>query len=198
MTELYIFLGLGVVLLGIFLYSLRRSVSVSSPRPADTSMLVEVMSLPGLSFNQPETLFDDRDYMFLCALPGMSEVASRFKMDRQKIVLHWLELLQQDVYSLWRLRRLLSREGITTGMTEELKIAGISAFALMSIFLVRTQVRWAGPFAPVALFRRSRRQMEIVSQVYAGLLSKIPTAKWEEFKRLCEMEFPKKAAVHPF
>jgi hypothetical protein len=194
-TQLFIFLLLGVVLLVFFLLTLRKSVSTQKEPSANLAMLVQMVSLPGLSFTSPELLFDEGDYAFLRSTPDLAEVAQRFRRDRRRLVLHWLTLMERDVFSLWRLRRLVARHGVSSGVGEEWRVMAASVGVLVLLFFLRVLVWIAGPFAPFGMLRSSRARLEMVSSSCAGLLARVPEAKLDELRRVCELEFARGAAL---
>ena len=111
------------------------------------------------------------------------------RRDRREIALLWLKLLQDDVRTLWRFRRLLVRNGISVRLTEELHIASTAVLALTYLSVLRVVVSVMGPFALPALLRLAGHLVEATSQLCAQLLSRVPLSMRPEIERQWAIEF---------
>ncbi|MCI0724055.1 MAG: hypothetical protein L0338_34610 [Acidobacteria bacterium] len=183
MSELYLFVLAGAVLLVFFLrllVSTRPGIG-SYLVPADSADIME--TLPGLSFSRADLLTNDSDYRVLQSNPIYGSVARDFWRERQGVVLLWLSLLRRDVLSLWRLRRLLARNGVPVSGVEEIGIAIRAIGALAFLFSLRIVVLITGPFAFPRLLRGARGQVVTSAVFLKTLLDRLPSLTRAEIER---------------
>ncbi len=177
MNQLYILLGIGILLLGAFaaavVVRILRPESEKTIEPASTD-LSQVLPLPALNFPCAALLFHRGDYEFLASAPCLTPLAKELARNRKRLVGKWLRLMQGDVLALWRFRRLLSRHGVTTGLAEEATVA-VSALSVLAIlFLTRLAVFVAGPFALIDILQATPRLAEIGRRACARAFAQLP------------------------
>ncbi len=180
MTELVLLIVIGSVLLLFFVSLLFAAPPNSAPGRLAQTALFEMVSLPGLSFRHADRLFDPADYSMLLSRPQLAQVARQLWRDRRNLVLLWLAMMQHDVLSLWRFRRLLTRYGVSRGLGEELLVAATALGTLAFLLAVRVAVALAGPFALVAFLTKVRGCVERLSTSCATHLERLPTLRWGE------------------
>jgi hypothetical protein len=183
MTQLVLFLIAGAVLLLLFVLFALSGRAPARDETLPLGALENIVSLPGLAFGKMDLLLNDRDYRMLGSKPGLQRLARRLRQDRGRIILLWLELLQEDIRNLWRFRRLLVRNGISVGLGEECRIAATGVVGLALLFSLRVVVAAAGPFALVHLLRGARYQVETACRLCAELLSRVPPSGREVIAR---------------
>ncbi len=183
MSELILLLALGGVLLAALVAVLLRGVPQPEPAPASYASIAQIISLPGLMFRRPERFFDPAEYEGLRHAPRMAPVAAELRAERRRLALLWLRLLHDDLRVLWRFRRLLARQGITSGPAEELGAAlnGLLASVLMAT--LRAGVFVLGPFAVVRLSQQARHPVEAVWRSSASLVGRLPARQLPEVER---------------
>lgn len=182
MNGLILLLVIGVVLAILFAIALFRG----APRPLKTrdaqQALFEVVNLPGLGFKQAGILFDDTDYRILHDVSALKNIAWHLRRDRRRLSLLWLQLLRKDLSSLWRFNRLLTSYGASAGAVEELRVATSAIFGFVMLWCLSAVILVGGPFVLPALLRSARFRVEKLSHSCAGLLDRIPQAKWGEIQ----------------
>ena len=189
MNQLVFFLIAGAVFFLLFLACFLTGRAKVSDKTEHMKELDQVVSIAGLSSTDPNIVFDDSDYRMLQSNPHLQSLARELRHDRREIVLLWLKLLQEDVRTLWRFRRLLVRSGISVRLAEELRIATTAILALAYLSVLRTVVSIVGPFALPALLRQGGKLVEAGSRSCAQLLSRVPPAMRTEIARQCAAEF---------
>lgn len=183
MNHLVWFLVAGAALLVFFLLWFLTGRPKATEEAPSMMALEQVVSLLGLASGKSDLLLDESDYHMLRSNPRLQPLARELRRDRREITLLWLKLLQEDVRTLWRFRRLLVRNGVSAGLVEELRIAAIAVVALASLACLRMMVFIAGPFALPALLRQARRQVQAASSACAALFSRVPPALRAEIER---------------
>jgi len=182
MTGLIVLLAVGVLLAILFAIALLRG----TPKPLETReaqrVLFEVVDLPGLSFKQAASLFDDTDYRILDGVTALKNIAWNLRRDRRRLALLWLKLLRQDLAALWRFRRLLTGHGASAGPADELRVAASATLGLVLLWSLSAVIFVSGPFVLPALLGSARGQVEKLSVSCAGLLGRIPQARWGEIQ----------------
>ena len=153
MNELVVLLIVGVLLTLGFLAALLKGPRATASESEPCGELFDIVSLPGLSFRWARQLFESADYDLLRASPRLEGVAQQFWQERRRLVLHWLRLLEDDVRSLWRFRRMLTSYGISRGLAEEAGIAAKALGTLVMLGFLRLVVTLTGPFALVVVLR---------------------------------------------
>ena len=182
MIQLLVLLILGLVVLVAGLILLRRSPPATAENDELADDLEDLVALRSLSFRNVTRLFADSDYEMLRADPRLSRIARELRQDRRRIALHWLEALQQDLFSLWRLRRLLSKYGAVQSATEELATI-LEVLRIVSLVLMlRLLVFLFGPFIFAKWASDVRRFAHIFSGSCARAAKRLPRAKWAEFE----------------
>src|SRR6266571_6202089 len=127
-------LMIGILVLVVGFYTLRRSPPATTENDASADDLKELIALRSLDFRNVAGLFADSDYQMLLADPRLLRIALELRQDRKRIALHWLKTLQQDVFSLWQLRRLLAKYGAVQSTAEELAMI-VHALGTVSLIL---------------------------------------------------------------
>ena len=182
MIGLILLLVIGVVLAILFAIALWRG----TPKPQETRetarIVFEVVDLSGLSFEQAGILFDDSDYRILHAVPALKNIAWNLRRDRRRLALLWLKLLRKDLSSLWRFSRLLTSYGASADPREELRVATSAIFGFVMLWCLSAIILIGGPFVLPALLRSARFRVEKLSLSCAGLLGRIPQARWGEIQ----------------
>ena len=187
MTQLIVlFLG-GAALLAFFVYLFLTSGPASNQDMGSTTMLQHIVSLPGIGFDKPQLLFNDRDYRFLRSIPKLEPLADQLRRERRDMVLLWFRLLHQDVVALLRFRRFLVRNDVAIRLTEEFQVDVTAISAIFYLYLLRLFFWFAGPFVLPRVINVSRHRVEMVSRICAGILARLPAAqrtdiegKWAE------------------
>lgn len=174
MNELVVLLVVGAVLTLGFLAALLKGPRAAAATPGDSRELIDVVSLPGLGFRHAHRLFESADYDLLLSSPRLESVALRFREERRRLVLQWLRLLEGDVRSLWRFRRMLASYGISRGLAEEVGIAAKGLAILTTLLVLRLVVALTGPFALVAALRYVLTPVKEMSRSCADLWHAAP------------------------
>jgi len=182
-TELILLLAVGAAFLALFGAALVRGRPRRIEEPQDVFALTRVVRLPALAFPNPSMLFDPADYRRLAVQPGMAAVARELRHDRRRLVLLWLGMLREDVLTLWRFRRLLTRYGVSSGLGEEAHVALSAMLTLGLLAMLRGCVRVAGPFAVVAMLDGAGTRAETASRRCAAMLHRLPAARLPEIQR---------------
>lgn len=185
MNQIYILLGLGVVLLALFVLALVvRALQPATAQLAtgESSGLGQIVSLPGLQFSNAPLLFHRADHEFLVSSPSLTAVARDLLHDRRRLVGKWLQLLQKDVLTLWRFRRVLSRHGVTTGFAEEVAIALTAVSMLGTLTLLRAAIFVAGPFAMSSLLQSPPRVLQTARRICARTFAQLPDSRHAEIR----------------
>jgi len=183
MISMVFFLVVGVALLGVFLLlGPKRNAGISRDVSAVTAV-AQMIRLGCLSFTNSKRLLDDSEYRVLLAEPRLHKVARKLRSDRRDLVLQWASVLQSDMNSLWRFRRLLVRHGATVKANEELQVLQTFLCCWGLLVSVKVAVRLAGPFAAPRLVRQANHFVGGISDVVAGTLSRVPAAVWPEIER---------------
>ena len=183
MTELLVFLIVGIVFLVLFLLLAMESRPATSGNEALTDALQRIAQLQGLSFARPDLLLNDRDYQFLSSTPKLRPLAKHLRRERQDIVLAWLQFLQEDMNTLWRLLRFLVRHGAPTTFWDELLIGTRFAAANIFLYVLRSIVALTGPFVLPQAVRLARVQVDNAFRVCANLLALMPSIDLEQLER---------------
>lgn len=183
MSEIILYLGLGAAFLILFLlWALTSQPEVGNKIPP-MAPIEQFVSLPGLAFEAADLLLNDADYRRLRSHAALRTLAQKLRRERGRIVLLWLRLLQQDLMSLWRFRRLLVRNGASVRVGDEIRVAVTALQALLLFSSLRFLVTLAGPFALYSLMSSARNRVEKSSRLCAGLLAQLPQSKWPEIQR---------------
>ena len=143
----------------------------------------KMAKLEGLAFAGARLLSDDTDYRLLLAQPALRRTARKLWRDRRDLSLEWIGMLRRDLKSLYRLRRFLVASGASSGINEELRIAGAFVLSMLLLEWGGLVVRIAGPFALRGMGRRARDLVELMSYAPALALNRIPQTGWPELGR---------------
>jgi hypothetical protein len=144
--------------------------------------LMELVELRALNFPNFSCLFSNSDYRLLRAEPRLIRVAQRLRTERKRLALQWITSVRSDVFSLWRLRRLLTSYGVSEGVMVELATTVKVMFILTSISLLRLCVFLFGPFVFQGIASRSQGQVESYKRSCRLALGRLPMNKWSQFK----------------
>ena len=181
MIQLVALLLFGILVLVVGLYALRRPPPATTENDASADDLKELIALRGLDFRNVAGLFADSDYQMLLADPRLLRIALELRQDRKRIALHWLRALQQDVFSLWQLRRLLAKYGAVQSTAEELATI-LHALGIVSlILLLRLLVFLFGPFRFARGVSEVRGHAHSFSSSCARAVRRLPSGRWIEF-----------------
>lgn len=143
---------------------------------------MELVELRALSFKNFSRLFSNSDYELLRSEPRLIRIAQRLRMDRKLLALQWLAAVRSDIFSLWRLRRLLTAYGVSEGTLVELATTAKVLLILGSISLLRVFVLIFGPFAFQRIATSGHLQIETYSRYCRSALGRLPNHKWSQFK----------------
>lgn len=183
MSEMVLYLGLGAAFLILFLLWALSGQPEGGNKTPPMAPIEQFVSLPGLAFEGADLLLNDADYRMLRSRPALRPLGQQLKRERGRIALLWLRLLQQDMMSLWRFRRLLVRNGASVRVGSEIRVAVTAFLALLLLFSLRVLVALVGPFAFFSLMSNARNRVEKSSRVCAELLAQLPPSKWPEIQR---------------
>lgn len=183
MSGLVLLLVVGGVLLVALGAMLLRGVPQPEPAPDAYAFIAHVVSLPGLAFPRPERFFDPTEYEGLRHAPRMAPVAAELRAERRRLALLWLRMLHDDLRALWRFRRLLTRQGVTSGPAEELSVAWNGLLASVLLTTLRMSVSALGPFAVARISQQARHPVEAVWRSSAYLMGKLPAWQLPEVER---------------
>lgn len=171
---------------GLFVYStyaLLRSPRTYAATPEAVETLSRFVSLPSLDFKHAAALFDPADYKLIVDDPRLAETAARFREDRRHLALEWLKLLQEDIFLLWRFRRLLTVAGVFEGVRAEVATAGRVILIVLFIAGLRMSVAIAGPFAFSATASRARESVSSFSLYCATAVGHMPIYQLNALER---------------
>jgi hypothetical protein len=177
-----------LVFVGLALFSVFLKLAIQgqpSAAPDSNAILAvrQMVHLRGLSFPSAQRFWDPAEYEMLRATPELRDVTATFRKDRQTLALAWISLLLDDVYSLWRFRRFLVRNGVQAKIGEEFQILQTAIGAILFLNFLRIFLRIAGPFALAGAASRARRLVEGMSYASAGVLDRLPRAGWADVER---------------
>lgn len=181
MTQLIILLviGSGLLIIGVLALILKPSGNAGKPEPA--AALINIVALPSLEFKNPSQIFSDADYRVLVSEPRLRDIAQGLKSDRRRMALQWLRLLQIDVVSLWRLRRMLTTYGVSQGMRAELATTIQIALMIISLGALRSFVFCFGPFACARSVSTVRLHADGLFRGCGAALRHLPESCWIQF-----------------
>ena len=183
MTVVITFAVLGLVLFGCFLFvGLWDFPGKVNERPV-VEAVKQMVKLEGLAFPGAALLSDDSDYRLLLTRPELRQTARKLRRSRRELSIEWIAMLRTDLKSLYRLRRFLVSHGASSGLGEELKIAGAFLLTFLLLEWGGLVVRVAGPFALRGMARRVRAVVDLMSYAPALALSRIPQTGWPEVQR---------------
>ncbi|MFQ5696149.1 MAG: hypothetical protein ACE5HB_09185 [Terriglobia bacterium] len=189
MNELTLYLIAGVVLLLLFLFWFLRGRPGSADREAPLENFEKIVSLQSVPFDKAHLVFDPADYKRLHSIPRLRPLARQLRRDRREMALLWLASMQEDVRNLWRFRRLLVRNGVSTTLGEEARVGAASVLALFALLTLRFLVLLAGPFVLPPFLLWARRRVEATRTLCAELLSRVPRSSWPEIESQWVAEF---------
>src|SRR3989441_67405 len=181
MIQLVALLLFGVLVLVVGIYTLRRSPPATAENDASADDLKELIALQSLDFRNMPRLFADSDYQMLLADPRLLRIARELRQDRKRIALHWLKALQQDVFRLWQLRRLLTKYGAAQSTAEELATILHVLRIVSLILLLRLLVFLFGPFRFARGVSEVRRHAHSFSGSCGRAVRRLPSGRWIEF-----------------
>ena len=181
MIHIIVLFILGLVILVGGLMALRRSPPDTAENDGFIDDLRDLIALRSLSFRNATRLFVDSDYRVLLADPRLSPIARELRKDRRRIALQWLRALQQDVFGLWRLRRLLTKYGAVQSTAEEVAALLNALQILWIILLLRLLVFLFGPFSFANGASNVRCYADNFSSLCARAVGRLPKGKWVEF-----------------
>jgi len=183
MTQIAVLVLIGIVLFFAFLKIAIQGPAANAPDSTALLAVRQMVHLNGLSFLDVQRLLDPVELQMLQATPELREVARVFRKERQAMALLWVDLLLEDVDSLWRFRRFLVRNGVHAKLGEEFQILLTAITAVLFLHFLRIVLRFAGPFALAGAARGARRLVEKMSYASAGVLDRLPRAGWAEIER---------------
>jgi hypothetical protein len=184
MMNLIFFAVLGLVLFGSFVFlALQGGSGKSLPDSSAVRAVTEIINLEGSSFSSAKRLLDDTDYQLLCSNPDLRSLAERLRSDRRQLALTWISQLQNDLLTLWRFRRFLIQQGVSSSVGEELGTLQALLLSLMLLTFIRLSIRAAGPFALPRATRQAGQMVDSMSKGAALVLGRIPAAGWPEIER---------------
>lgn len=180
MAAIFVSILLSIICLLLLVLFLSRA----DGRPAETSAgKLNEDSIAGLSSTcipDLDSLLGHGDYLILRATPELRPISDRFRRERRRIVLLWLEELRHDVSTLWKFRRFLVRDGLPVAFREEVTIASAAVIALLYLRIVRTAVFILGPFATFHALRQAKALVEDLSILGGAVLSRVPASRKAE------------------
>lgn len=164
----------------IFLFVRRTDVSTKASQRSD----LHVTGLNGVHFPDIDILSGYYDYQALLMNSELKSLRIKFRKDRRRIVLMWLQALQRDVDVLWEFRRFLVRNGLPVTFRDELTI-GLAAFTtLIDLRLLRFAVLVLGPYQLRWALRRVRGPVRRLSNQSVAILSRAPSQTRERVEEL--------------
>ncbi len=174
MNQLIVLVVIGTSLLFLSLLALLKA-PARNPAKSDTlETLLRIVRVPGLNFKHPELLFDDADYRAVLSEPRLRPVARRLWRDRRHMALLWLKMLQRDILSIWRFRRLLTRYSADVDPSVEGQTF-VRALSLLALVVAsRISVALFGPFVFLHLVSITRRAAADFSQFCSLILARVP------------------------
>ncbi len=181
--QIAILVFVGLALFFVFLKLAIQGQPAVAPDSNAILAVRQMVHLRGLSFPSAQRFWDPAEYEMLRATPELREVTQMFRKERQTLALAWISLLLDDVYSLWRFRRFLVRNGVQARIGEEFQILQTAVGAVLFLNFLRIFVRVAGPFALAGAGSRARRLVETMSHASAGVLDRLPRAGWADVER---------------
>jgi hypothetical protein len=174
----------GGFLLAFFVAVLLRGHSspVAPVWPAGSATLTPLVSLPGLHFRHAPILFDRADHEMLTSSPRHVALAADLLAERKRLASMWLRMVQQDVVTLWRLRRVMAGQGATGGGADEMRLV-LSAFLLLAtIALLRAGVALIGPFALTGALNSAGARLAKVQASLSTAFASLPAARQAEIR----------------
>src|SRR5580704_11916886 len=144
--QIAILVFVGLALFFVFLKLAIQGQPLAVPDSNAILAVRQMVHLRGLSFPSAQRFWDPAEYEMLRATPELRGVTATFRKDRQTLALAWIALLLDDVYSLWRFRRFLVRNGVQAKISEEFQILQTAIGAVLFLNFLRIFVRIAGPF----------------------------------------------------
>lgn len=183
MTELVLSVVLGIVFFLVFLILAFKGQPKVIVDASTMTAFQRIVDLQGLSCTSVDLLLAPGDYQMLRSRAGLRTLARQLRDDRRRIVLSWLDSLQEDLGTLWRFRRFLVRNGVSVTFREEIHIASTAMLALFSLLYLRVLVSFAGPFAVRSSLFAARYPVERASQLCANLLSRLPATNRQEVEQ---------------
>ena len=180
---LLLFITVGIALFAGFLAMSLAGAPKSVPDTSALSAVSQMLTLEGSTFANPNRLLDDTEYQILLSNPDLRRVARRFREERRDLAVLWISSLRVDLTRLWRFRRFLIRRGVPAPLGQELKILQTFVISFVFLSMVKVSIRVLGPFVFARMTRHARRAVETMSYSTAGLLGRIPAARWPEIQR---------------
>jgi hypothetical protein len=174
MNQLIFLLILGGLLFALSLLALFRTPSKHQVPGQAMETLLKIVPLPSLEFRHSGVLFDDADYRSIATEPRLRAVAEQLRRDRRRLALSWLRLLQADVFTLWRFRRLLTTFGVSAGLREEFATARRAVGLILFLLGLRLFVALFGPFAFASVAAKIRDRVRGYSCFCGETLSRLP------------------------
>jgi hypothetical protein len=142
------------------------------PSEVDHACRSHVAGLKSVYFPPFDVLAGYEDYRALVRRPELKSVSTRFRKERRRIVLMWLQELRRDLRLVWEFRKFLVRNGLPVTLRDELAV-GLTAFAALTyIGILSLTVFVVGPFVPRGVLRKVRAPVERLSIQSAALLSR--------------------------
>lgn len=135
---------------------------------------MHVAGLNALHFSDFDILSGYRDYQTLRLRPELKSVRIKFRHDRRRIVLMWLEELQRDLQVIWEFRRFLVKNGVSITFHDEVAVGLAALVSLSYIRIMRLTVFILGPFKPRRALRDVRIPVEGLSVQSFALLARAP------------------------
>jgi hypothetical protein len=183
MISLIFFLVAGLGFLAAFLLLGVKGQPVASPGITAVTAMAQMVRLGGPSFKNSTRLLDDSEYRTLLSNPTLRPIAKQLRSERRDLLLQWISVLQSDLNSLWRFRRLLVRHGVRVRASEEFRILQTFVVCWSCLKLLKFSIWFTGPFAVPRLARHAGVMVGGMSDSVAGLLSRAPAATWPEIER---------------
>jgi len=180
MAAIFVSILISVIcLLLLFLFFIRTD-APAAETPAPKHIDLSIAGLSAVCILDLDTLLGDRDYRKLRGKPELRRTSERFRRDRRRIVLMWLEELRSDVNVLWQFRRFLVGDGLPVTFREEVTVASAALIALLYLKIVRIAVFILGPFATFHALRNAKILVEDLSILGGALLTRVPASRKAE------------------
>lgn len=183
MINLILFAILGLALFGSFIFIAMQGSPKKLPDSSAVRAVTAIINLEGSSFANARRLLDDTDYQLLSSNPDLRRLAERLRTDRRQLALTWISLLQGDLMTLWRFRRFLIQQGVSSSVKEELGTLQALLLSLVLLNLIRLSIITVGPFALPRATRQAGQLVDTMSKGAALVLDRIPAAVWPEIER---------------
>lgn len=183
MTQIFLTLVLSVVgLVLLFAFLWRAEGTGAKEYGATTGNVLSVAGLSAASVTHLDALLGKDDYRKLRTRIELKSVSQRFRRDRTRIALLWLDELQTDLRTLWEFRRFLVRNGLQATLREEAGVASAAFAALVYLEIARSAVSILGPFALSGAMRKAGLLLQLLTRRSVTPLSRVEAARRAEIE----------------